>query len=488
MPRSKSAKQFKNKQSKRSKQNRRAKASKNRKAKRDKLRTNCMDASQAIQSFFGHEDIFSDYQFHGNIKWSPEDLVKMALIFSWSEKRHVTDAFIEMLKRCNKLGITTTLTTYQGFMGALANYAHVLIPRLVEQLQEKMQQAGGEFWQIAKFVPIAFDGSRNSASRTESNEQELCSAKGKKKAIDFPSVVTDPKPQAWITLLWHMGLRMPWDWRLGPSDSSERRHVQEMLGEGGFPENTLFVGDAGFVGYDFWRSMLDRGHHFMVRVGSNVKLISDMVDYHQEGDEVLCWPKDKQNKQPPLRLRLVRVEIGNAEVYLLTSVLSSQQLPASAMTLLYKKRWGIEIEFRGLKQTLDGQRLCCRNVDRLYAELHFSILAMAVAELLAIGEQLLDSREGSSDYTPQDRSLAGTMRAIYDCLDELSEVVPRGEDLFSRLAAALTDRYQRKSSKKARYRPRQSEKKKKKIKPPKIRSMNEFEREKLKQMGLTVAA
>jgi len=67
-------------------------------------------------------------------------------------------------------------------------------------------------------------------------------------------------------------------------------------------------------------------------------------------------------------------------------------------------------------------------------------------------------------------------------------VVPRGEDLFSRLAAALTDRYQRKSSKKARYRPRQSEKKKKKIKPPKIRSMNEFEREKLKQMGLTVAA
>src|SRR3989442_14667471 len=57
------------------------------------------------------------------------------------------------------------------------------------------------------------------------------------------------EPQAWITLLWHMGLRLPWSWRLGPSNSSERGHVIEMIENGKFPTNTLFCGDAGFVGY-----------------------------------------------------------------------------------------------------------------------------------------------------------------------------------------------------------------------------------------------
>jgi len=41
---------------------------------------------------------------------------------------------------------------------------------------------------------------------------------------------------------------------------------------------------------------------------------------------------------------------------------------------------------------------------------------------------------------------------------------PQG-DLFTLLAEAVTDGYQRKRSKKARYRPKQSEKKKKKLQP-----------------------
>jgi hypothetical protein len=48
-------------------------------------------------------------------------------------------------------------------------------------------------------------------------------------------------PQIWLTLLWHMGLRLPWSWKMGPSDSSERRHFQETLMSWSFPANTLFL-------------------------------------------------------------------------------------------------------------------------------------------------------------------------------------------------------------------------------------------------------
>ena len=465
------------------------KVSRDKKAKRPERQRNKQHANKAMNNFFGGKDIFAKYRFHGNIKWEATDLARMALLFSWSEKENVTDAFTETVKRCMQLDAKITHTTYQGFMGALTNYNHILIPTLISQLQGKMLQIGGEFGKESGFVPIAFDGSRNSAPRTPSNEQELCSAKAKKKAAASVSGVPDSRPQAWITLMWHMGYRLPWDWRLGPSDSSERAHVLEMINEGSFPKNTLFCGDAGFVGYDFWRSMMDHGHDFMVRVGSNVTLIGETFDYQElEGGEVLCWPKNKQGQHPPLRLRLVQVTIGRANVYLLTSVLSSTRLSASSMVKLYKMRWGIEIEFRGLKQTLNGEQLCCRNADRLYTELHWSLLAMAVAELLAVTEQLAKKEHRSHGYTPVHRSLANTMRAIYDCLDELREFVSPEADLFHRLAEAVTDSYKRQRSKKARFTPKQSEKKKKKIKPPQVRPIERDEREKLEKIGANVAA
>ena len=469
-------------QSRRTEKVARRRSEKRRGNRKPKRRSNKLDARRAMKNFVGDEDIFSEYKFHGNIKWAARDLAQMGILFSWSEKRNVTDAFTELLKRAKLLGMAITHTTYQGFMGAMANYVHILIPLLIRRLQERMLETGDRFREVSGFVPIGFDGSRNCVPRTRSNEQELCSAKGKRKALESPSRVTDPKPQVWITMMWHMGLRLPWDWRLGPSDSSERNHVRKMIAEGDFPKNTLFCGDAGFVGYDFWQSIIKGGHDFLVRVGGNVKLINDLVDYRCLNDhEVLCWPKDKQAHQPPLRLRLIRVSVGKADVFLLTSVLSSERLPGPSMASIYEMRWGIEIEFRGLKQTLNGQTLRCRNVDRLYTELHWSLLSMAVAELLALIEQINRNDHQSGEYTPARRSLARTFKAIYDCLDDLRGTAPPDADLFARLADALTDQYIRKRSKKARYRPTVHEKKKHKNQPPKIRPITSAERKQIEK-------
>jgi hypothetical protein len=476
--------------SKRSQKSQRRTTKKKLKTNRGKRRANKLDTKQALDDFFGKSDIFPDIQFHGNIKWRAKNLARIALLFSWSEKSCVTDAFAESMKRCKKLGVTTLHKTYQGFMGALTNYVHIFIPLLILRLQHRMQELGGEHWEISGFVPIAFDGSRNSAARSQSNEQELCSAKSsaRKTCAKSSKHLVDPKPQAWITLMWHMGVRLPWDWRLGPSDSSERKHAMEMIEAGGFPENTLFCGDAGFVGYDFWNSMITGGYHFVIRVGGNVKLIGDTVDYRRVGGgRVLCWPKGKQESQPPLVLRLAQVTVGKTEMFLLTSVLDPKKLDHDAMAQLYEKRWGIEIEFRGLKQTLNGSKLRCRNSERVYTELHWSILSMAVAELLATKEQVARKDKGSS-YTPKDRSLANTMRAIYDCLDELNEVPVQQADLFSRLASAVTDNYQRNVSKKARYRPKRSDKKKKKLAPPEVRKIEKEELEKMKNFELKIAS
>jgi hypothetical protein len=290
------------------------------------------------------------------------------------------------------------------------------------------------------------------------------------------------EPQAWITMLWHMGLRLPWMWKLGPSNSSERAHVMDMIDSGKFPEDTLFCGDAGFVGYPLWALIGRTGKHFLVRVGANVSLLSGATDciIRHCKDQVLCWPRTVQGMNlPPLRLRLVKVRIGKQWMWMLTNVLDPKRLTIAQIVHFYKLRWGIEIEFRGLKQTLDCARLCCRNGARLLAELNWSILSMAVAELFALKEQLPPVRASAHAplWNPQKRSLANTMRAIRKCLTHLRDVPKRSDDIQSQLHRAVTDSYIRRAPKRARYRPPNPDKKP--LGNPKIRRINKKERTQL---------
>jgi len=287
-----------------------------------------------------------------------------------------------------------------------------------------------------------------------------------------------------------MGLRLPWMWRLGPSNSSERAHVMEMIGAGKFPKNTLFCGDAGFVGFPLWSHITQSNGHFLVRVGANVSLLSESADYEiGENGIVLCWPRDMQGKQPPLRLRLVKVRLGRNVAYLLTNVLNPKKLTITRMLQLYKMRWGIEVEFRGLKQTLDRVKLRCRNDRRLLAELDWSLMAMAVAELFALKEQLAKTPKSCGQdrptRDPARRSLANTMRAIRSCLRSADSIPRAGRDLPALLRKAITDGYHRRKPKRARYRPPNPDKKP--LGAPKVRKINAQEKKRLRGIAKELA-
>jgi hypothetical protein len=449
--------------------------------------------------------IFAGLPLHGNTAWQPAALVWLALCWSWSDARHVTDAFADAVVQCGQLGVTGPMT-YQGLMNALVTWTDSWLALLWPVLWRRMQEIGGPWWRVQQWVAIAFDGSRSSAPRTASNEEALCApnygrgktakyrnkkTKGMHRRQNEKNPPAPQEPQAWITLLWHMGLRLPWMWRLGPSNSSERTHVMEMLEQAEFPAQTLFCGDAGFIGHPLWSLILGRGFHFLVRVGANAHLLSETAHWRRDaGGMVLCWPKHvEQAGQPPLRLRLVRVKLGKTKMWMLTSVLDAVRLTKSEIVRLYQLRWGIEVEFRGLKQTLDRAKLRCRNAERLFVELHWSILAMAVAELFALKEQLA-SRAAKTKRPPTDparRSLAQTMRALRWCLNHLDETPEPRRDLSTRLREALTDGYTRQTSRRARYRPPNPDKKP--LGDPRVRLLTATQKHKLKaQQPLKYAA
>lgn len=442
-------------------------------------------------------------RIHGNVKWCPVQLVWQALIWSWQETRNVTDAFVQGLEICSELGLTKVTCSYTAFMNALDRYGHVLLPELRLRFQALAEEVGERYFEIEGWVLIAFDGSRVTAPRTVSNERAFCApgygtgkrarygkkkSKGMRRRRNEQNKPHPQVPQVWITMLWHMGLRLPWTWRLGPSNSSEREHVGEILAVEKFPENTLFCGDAGFVGYPLWSAIVAMGGHFLVRVGANVQLLSQNLDVKRiKGGVVLCWPKHQQvSGKPPLCLRLLCVKVGKTKMWMLTSVLDREKLSRKAIVRFYKMRWGVELEFRGLKQTIDKHTLRCRNPRRLLVELDWSLRGMAVAQLFALHAQISRQPDKPLNDDPKDRSLANTMRVLRDAMRNLNASSQPGDRLMDRLARARIQRYSNRTDKRARYRPKNPDKKP--LGDPTIRKLTPQELRLLRQHPPTIAA
>jgi len=442
--------------------------------------------------------IFDRLAFHGNTSWLAAELVTLVLLWVWSDCSKLSERFDDARAHSLKVLGKVALTTYQGMAGALQTWTPKLMPLLHVRLHELMEQIGRRHMRVGMWVAIAIDGSRATTPRTVSNEQAFCAknygksntAKYRKKKTKRQrrrkkaQAKTQPQaPQIWITMMWHIGLGMPWCWKLGPSTSSERQHVKDLIGCGHFLKNTLFVGDAGFVGYEFWKLILDQKHHFLVRVGGNVRLLENLGFYtKQKKGIVYCWPNTAMsNKQPPLVLRLVKCRIGRKQVYLLTSVLNESKLSRKEIKKLYEQRWGVELEFRALKQTFGRRQLRSRKSERALVEMEWSIFGMAVIELFALKEQL--------QVTPKNRralSFSKSLRAVRQSLKHLRERPEHVSDLTTLLQSALLDNYERRRSKAARYHP--DKKDKPSCGSPHVSRATAKHRQQLKQLNLQNAA
>ena len=349
-------------------------------------------------------------------------------------------------------------------------------------IQTQMREVLPGQWLVAGFVVFAADGSRVELPRTKPLEEaysakkkakkKSAKKKTKKNGKRKPQKRTNGKPQSteskqkkadspqmWLTLLWHVGTELPWTWKTGPSDSSERGHLTEMLAE--LPEKSLITADAGFIGYDFWKSILDKKHHFLARVGANVSLLKKLGCARQHEHTVYLWPDSAAKKnQPPLVLRLIVLHNGKHPVYLVTN-LPKSQLSDRQAGMIYEQRWGIELFFRSFKQTFGLRKLRSRSAENAKLELDWSLLGLWCVCLLGQRELV------ASGSDPKRLSPAAAIRAFRVTINDW-RVRPESseESLWNLLREAIRDDYHRNSSKTSRNYPRK--KKRNRIGKPNI--------------------
>ena len=438
----------------------------NRKGTPARPRVTQADCLRRALEWFSKDQSFADLKLHGNVKWTTMELVVLAVLWVWSEHRALTGAFDQACSLAQRIFGQVAVTTYQGLTGALRTYTEPLLPQLWRHLQRLMEDSANEHWRIGLWLALAVDGSRVTTPRTKSNEQAFSiknygygrrsktRSKWKNKKKRSKKLSEPVKPQMWLTLLWHMGLKMPWCWKTGPSTASERGHLLDLLNTQSFPSNTLFCGDAGFVGYDLWKVILDGGHSFLIRVGGNVHLLRDLGTTRRRHGLVYLWPNEAaRKKQPPIVLQLIELRGPRGMIYLVTNILSDRQLTHQQAGQLYRLRWGIELQFRTFKQTFDRTKLRSPTAANAEVELHWSLVGLWLIELFAVREQI------KLDRPPDQSSVALALNIVRDAMRNWSAAAGPKETLAHQLSNATKDNYERTaSSKRARYRPNKKDK------------------------------
>src|SRR3954470_4023092 len=430
---------------------------------------------------------FSAVSFRDTCTWTPRGFTAAALLWAWSGEATLTERFDAARKiAIRALGLgELTAKTYQAFLKMLRAWTATLAVALTVALRRRMREDLAGRFLVGGYAVFGVDGSRLELPRTASNEARFAPARrrsrtrraakrrGRDRArADAARAKQANSPQMWLTTMWHVGTGLPWDWRTGPSGSSERDHLKEMIAA--LPAGALVTADAGFVGYEYWEALLASGRHLLIRVGANVRLLKGLGSAREKAGRVYLWPdREAARRRPPLVLRLVVARGGRHPVYLVTSVLEEETLSDQQILEIYSLRWGVELFYRHFKQTFARRKLRSHRADHAELEATWSLLGLWSLGLHAQVELAYDGIPASRV------SGAGLLRAYRAAMREYRSRPEPGESLWERLSEAVIDGYAR-SSKASRDYPRK--KQAHAIGAPEIRPATEFEIELARQI------
>lgn len=390
------------------------------------------------------------------LRWTDRLLAVMAIVMAWQSGAVLRDRFEACWQVVTDMYPTRRRGghTYEGFILTLRDRSARLLKIVVPALRRALRKMAVECWKIEGWVVMGVDGSRINCPRTAANQAAFGCA-----GVDKTG------PQQFVTTVLHVGSGLIWDWRRGSGKDAERNHLREMIAA--LPLGALLLADAGFTGYELLNELIAAGRSFVIRAGGNVHLLRRLGYAVREHDGIVyLWPANKR-RQEPLILRLVVVHDGRKGVYLLTNVLDESALSGSQVSQMYKRRWGIEVFFRSLKQTMEKRRMLSTSPANAAVELDWAMIGLWMLGLLTV-ERMIRSRVRATDW-----SVANSLRVVRRVMGGRgSRQAARG---LRALSGAIKDRYSRHRPKTSRDWP--AKKKQFPPDPPKLRMANRQERQ-----------
>ncbi len=184
------------------------------------------------------------------------------------------------------------------------------------------------------------------------------------------------------------------DSSINPNNTSERACAADHLNYA--TENDLVIYDRGYSG--FWLYALHIKHNiaFCIRERSKQSgLIKSFIKSNKKETIVTLRPsktamqtcKERNLSSAPITLRLVRVDLKNEVEVLITNLVDSKKYNVNVFKSLYFLRWGIEENYKRLKQWCEIENFSGKSALAIQQDFYAKIVAANLTALMAMAAQ-----------------------------------------------------------------------------------------------------
>lgn len=174
-----------------------------------------------------------------------------------------------------------------------------------------------------------------------------------------------------------------------PRSGSEHQCAEEHLSYS--DKNDLVLYDRGYNAFWLYALHIKNKTAFCMRAKANKNLlVKEFIESNKKEDVVMFIPnnpskrtcREKNIPIAPIKLRLVRVELKNEVEVLITNLLDSDKYDVSVFKSLYHLRWGIEENYKRLKQWVEIENFSGKSALSVQQDFYAKIVASNLTSLM----------------------------------------------------------------------------------------------------------
>jgi len=196
------------------------------------------------------------------------------------------------------------------------------------------------------------------------------------------------------------------------------------------PGGVVWVGDAMFGIYRMLQVIVDREQDALIRLqAKDIGRWAHGRSLPTKTDEDVLWspsPADHPECGVPIRPiqgRFIYVRIEHdgfrpLPIYLFTTLTDRERYPLEAILQLYARRWGVELDLRAVKTTLEMEELDGKSLDIVRKELYLGLTAYNLIRVLMLEAAI------HAGCAPLQLSFARCWRRIKDTGQSLAFAAP----------------------------------------------------------------
>lgn len=187
------------------------------------------------------------------------------------------------------------------------------------------------------------------------------------------------KAQARLHTMFNVGLRVPTMVIVGGAKGPERHKAKIMLQTALKQPYTIAVFDLGYFAFAFMAWIIRRQGFFVARLkeGTRHKILK-RFGRRDWLVRVGGWTR----AQASVVVRLVGVREGRRTYWYLTNLLPAHQITPTDVREIYRKRWMVELFFKGIKHVMRGQKFFCYNTNGIKVQVYAALTTYVMAKMV----------------------------------------------------------------------------------------------------------